>query len=238
MTEFLARGGTVTRCAPMATRVQPSVGLRRPAPRPDAELPDLMAFAGRRWYVAALAEPGQDYAARDRLVAGGWRPWLVECRIRRRDAKTGVAVSARLPAFPGYLLLPLDLAREAWEMVEAVDGIDRLLRLAGAESPRALPGDAVARLHRLVAEADGVVLIEDGNRCRWRDPAMPQPKRAEIFAAGEKVRVIAGPFQGFEGLYVALASEDRIKILLDTLGGGRVIALPEAWVFPRGDQAD
>jgi transcription antitermination factor NusG len=224
------QGRGATRCRPVQARrhdwATPA------APRGAIALPDLMALAGRRWYVAAI-DPGNDYRVHREVVAAGFAlAWLVECRIRRRDAKRGVMFTAPEPAFPGYLLVPLDLARDPWPAIEEVDGVERLLRRAGAESPAPIRGEAVARLRADIDIAGGVVIIEEGSRARWKELVEKTLKREEIFAKDQRLRIVAGPYTGFEGLYQEPRPEERIKMLLDTVESAPVVELPEAWVEP------
>ena len=240
-------GRGVTRCGTAKARMS---GWKRSRPQiavPDAldvpavdfvVAPDGAALRiGRKWYVAAV-EPGRDYrvAAELARVLGprGVEAWLPECKVRKRQARRGVMVSAVEPLFPGYLLVRVDLALCGGPAaIEAADGVDCLLRRIGGALPYPLPGDAVAGLKRQIDQAGGVLLIEDGH-WRWKKEL---EERKEICAAGAPVRVLGGPFTSFNGLYLETRGEDRVKILLDIFGRPTAIEIEEALVEPVADPA-
>lgn len=227
-------GARFTRCPARPAR-RSGLGHEPAVPLLGAALPDLAAMAGRSWYVVAV-ELQADYPVREELRARGFTPWLVECRTRVRDApKREVRLGDPEPAFPGYLLLPLDLARDTWATIEEIDGVDRLLRHAGAERPTPIRGAAIAELRGVIERAGGVVVIEQGAKVsrRWKELLAPKDEKAlEPFAKGQALRITAGHYRGFSGLYLMQRAQDRVRLLLDTLYGGQVIDLPEAWVDP------
>jgi transcription antitermination factor NusG len=55
----------------------------------------------------------------------------------------------------------------------------------------------------------------------------------ETLRAGAEIAVIGGPFSGWRGLFECYEREGRVKILLDTMGARRVVAIPEALISPR-----
>jgi transcription antitermination factor NusG len=224
---FVAVGRGVTRCPPVKAR-HGAWARPKPAVAEPQGIADPHANAGRHWYVAAV-EPGRDYRVCDELRRGGLDAWLPECRVRRRDARRGVHFMRPEPVFPGYLLVRVDLALLAPEAIEATEGVDCLLRRAGDSRPCPLPGAAVAALKREIDAAHGVLIIEAG-ACHWKKPAADG--REEICAPGEPVRVLEGPFTGFNALYLQRAAADRIKILLDIFGRSTAIEIEEALVEP------
>lgn len=169
------------------------------------------------WFVISSV-PAKEYRVRDRLEKQGWQTWLPECVVERKHKRYhGLINRSRGPLFPGYLFVRFDLNLAQWRMIEEVDGVERLLR--NGIFPRALPIDDVERLQKLCEADGGALVIKAG-----------MPRRQ--YLAGETVRVIGGPFEGFEAIVDSPDAKDRINILLDILGGTRVIAVPEALVEP------
>lgn len=50
------------------------------------------------------------------------------------------------------------------------------------------------------------------------------------FKPRQQIRVLDGPFAGFDGLFMAAAGEDRIKIMLDIFGRNTSLEIDEASV--------
>jgi transcription antitermination factor NusG len=237
---FFADGGAVTRGAPVKARyggwARPKPVIASPA-RLDEPAVDFIVDAGggvtlgQHWYIVAV-EPGRDYRIAEELSRGGVETWLPECRVRKRDARKGTMLLKIEPVFPGYLLVRLDRDRVSAGLIaaiEGVDGVDCLLRRVGDLRPCPLPGGEVASLKEQIDVSQGVVIIEAG-ACRWKK--RDERNRKEICAPGAEVRVLAGMFQGFNGLYLETTAIGRIKILLDIFGRSTPIDIEEALAQP------
>jgi len=195
--------------------------VRRPCPAAIKVPAEWCYGPAAAWYVVAT-EPAKEYRVRDQLDREGWSVWLPECvMVRQHKRYAGLVSRLKGPLFPGYLFARLDLSVARWRILEDEDhrdvGVSRVLRLD--ERPRALPGADIERLRLLVEEDGGALIIKAGRLRR-------------TLALGETLRVIDGPFAGFNGLYQSDKAKDRINILLDILGAPRVIAVAEAWVEP------
>lgn len=120
-----------------------------------------------------------------------------------------------VPLFPGYLFLGLDEGRQALAPVRSTLGVAGVVRF-GAE-------------YALVPDA-----IVQGLRAR----ANPQtglhrlalPARIE---AGAPVRIVAGPFDGLEGVFQREAGDDRAIVLLSVLGQSASVGVRAGNVVPR-----
>jgi transcription antitermination factor NusG len=69
---------------------------------------------------------------------------------------------------------------------------------------------------------DGVVTL----------PSPPRPTK-RVFARGERVRIVAGPLAGFNGLHSGLTHHEREVILLVLLGAERQVMIASGLVAPR-----
>jgi transcription antitermination factor NusG len=195
--------------------------VRRPAPAAIKVPPEWGDGPGAAWYVVAT-DPAKEYRVRDCLALEGWRVWLPECVIERQHKRFAGLVSRLKGAlFPGYLFARIDMSLARWRILEDERhrdaGIERLLRLD--DRPLPVPDDDIERLVALVAEDGGALVIRRGQRRR-------------TLIIGEPVRVIDGPFTGFNGLYQAIEAQDRINILLDIFGRDTLVAMAEAQVEP------
>lgn len=143
--------------------------------------------------------PGQEARAETNLLRQGFRVWLPAIHKIRRHARRVDTV--RMPLFPGYLFVQLDLDREAWSPINSTYGVRRLL--ARNTRPETLHERFVADLRNTVAE-DGTCTL---------------PPECEHFRPGAQVRVAWGPFADCIATILDLAPKERVLLLLDLLGG-------------------
>ena len=137
---------------------------------------------------------------------------LPRIRFRRRERHRLVWVTEAL--FPTYLFARFDLW--TWlAQVEAVPGVIELVRF-GAHWP-AIPASVIDAL-RANAPGDLVHVIDQG----------PAP--------GQAIEVVAGPFQGFEGVVTrVLPAGQRIQVLLELLGRQTAVEVAATAVTTPGE---
>lgn len=171
------------------------------------------------WYVVCAQ---REYRARDELQERGvGEVWLPECRVvvTKRRARTIVDG----PLFPGYLFVRGILTDEWLKSVLSARHIDDLLRVNAY--PIAAREQQMAKLQRLVADNGGRILIEHGRVKRGFDHI-----DEEAFKPDQELRILDGPFAGFNALYRKPAGRDRIKILVDIFGRVNEMTIDEASV--------
>jgi len=157
----------------------------------------------RRWYVVRTQAHREPHAARH-LENQGFQVFLPRFLKSRRHARKFETVLA--PLFPRYMFIKLDLERDRWRSVNGTFGVDRLLMRQGG--PEAVPFGLVEQLHAS-ASTDGIVC------------------RSESLKEGQAIRVVAGPFAEVLGTLDRLDDHNRVRVLLDILGGKVPVALPE-----------
>lgn len=147
-----------------------------------------------RWY-AVHTQPCWEHRASARLTAQGYR---VFCPLLRKVVRHARKSESKLVAlFPGYLFLNLDISRDRWRSVNGTRGVIRLL--AQRDIPQAIPPGIVEGLLSHVDMYDVLA---------W----MP------VLSAGQRVRIIEGPFEDFVGTLQRMEGSDRVHVLLDFLG--------------------
>jgi len=149
-----------------------------------------------RWYVVNT-RPHQEARAEMNLKRQGYRAWLPVMERSRRHARRIDTV--RVPVFPGYLFVELDVERQAWNAINGTFGVRRLL--TDGARPQPLPDTFVAALRGAGEGKDACVIT----------PADLEP--------GDKVRITSGPFVDYVAVVHELAPGDRVKLLLNVLGG-------------------
>ena len=82
----------------------------------------MIAASACRWYVVHT-RPHRERRAEANLLRQGNRAWLPQMERSRRHARRIETV--RMPLFPGYLFVSLDMARDAWRAIDGTFGVRR-----------------------------------------------------------------------------------------------------------------
>jgi transcriptional antiterminator RfaH len=123
---------------------------------------------------------------------GTFVPLVTEVRARQ---------AAQVPAFPGYVFIRFDLARDRWRAIAGTYGMRRLF---GATPERPTP----------VREREMAALLAEG----WGKP-MDDAGLARVFDVGAEVQVVdpASPWHGQVGI-CQLSEGQRITLLMSLFG--------------------
>lgn len=149
--------------------------------------------AGRRWY-CAYTHPGQEVLAAAGLQRAGFITFLPLFVARGDTRKTIV------PLFPSYLFVGFDRDREVWTPIAHTRGVKTLFSTA-TKLPQPVP---VGVVEALIERSAATGLIDDG------------PPETPAIAAGDTVRIVAGPLADLAGL-CSKSAGDRVEILLGIL---------------------
>lgn len=150
---------------------------------------------GKRWYLV-YAKPRQERVARTHLERQGYPVYLPLARqVRRRGGRTHSAIA---PLFPRYLFVHLDREIDNWAPIRSTVGVVSLIRFG--QLPAAVPDDLIGFLRAREGE-DGLHAVAPS-----------------AYKAGARVRITAGGLTGYEGIFVAASSRQRVLVLLNILG--------------------
>jgi transcriptional antiterminator RfaH len=100
--------------------------------------------------------------------------------------------------FPRYLFIHLDDKTDNWAPIRSTLGVVSLVRFG--HEPAKVP-DTLLKLLAAREGSDGVHEVV-----------------TEEFRPGSKVRLTAGGFAGYEGIFKAKTGRERVVVLLDVLG--------------------
>lgn len=153
------------------------------------------SMTSRKWYLV-YAKPRQEALAKANLERQGYEIYLPLLRTPRR--RLGRRVIQIEPMFPRYLFIRLDKIRDNWAPIRSTFGVSRLVRF-GAE-PTPVPDDLVAALQSR------------------DDQSGVQDRPLHEFKHGEPVRIEEGPFVGYQGIFLAKSSRERVVVLLNIVG--------------------
>ena len=149
---------------------------------------------GDSWYLV-YTKPRQEDKAWWNLDRQQFRCYLPYVRTRRR--RQGRYETVTEPMFPRYLFIRLAAGVEDWSPIRSTLGVSHLVRFG--MWPARVPDSLVETIRRRAR--DGFCDL------------CPEPLKT-----GEKVRVLDGPFRGYEGIFRTPRGEERAMILLDVAG--------------------
>jgi transcriptional antiterminator RfaH len=153
------------------------------------------SVGGTGWYLAQVRPNSFEIAERN-LVRQGFRVFCPKQEVTRRRA--GRFVRVMQPLFPGYLFVPFDPTAAAWRVINSTYGVSRLVHF-GDHVPARVPQDLIIALMA---------------RCDANGCFLPP----EVLKAGDRVRVLSGPFAQFVATVESLTPQRRVWVLLDLMG--------------------
>jgi len=145
----------------------------------------------KAWYLIH-SKPRLEAVAREQLQRQGYETYLPLAPVRRR--KRGRTFSDIGPMFPRYLFIHLSDKTDDWGPIRSTIGVTNLVRFA--QSPARVPDNLIEAL-RQREDSKGVQILASTG-----------------FKQGEMVRIAEGPFEGYEAIFQAHTSKDRVILLL------------------------
>lgn len=148
-------------------------------------------------WIAVRTQPNSEAKAafhlrRQKFVA------YVPCYAKRRSHARKVD-TVRAPLFPGYIFADIAARDGQWRSIRSTAGVADVI--VQGDGPAVIPA---AVIHDIKAREDHGGLVRLG--------------RGQTFSPGQTVRLIDGPFAGYDGLFEAQTDAERVSILLTILG--------------------
>ena len=152
-----------------------------------------------QWY-AVQTHPNREFLASGALAAiDGVEAFLPTLHVQPVNPRA----RTERPFFPGYLFVRADLDELGRNSVRYQPGVTRLVGLD--DEPTPIPAPIIAEIRDRVAAAQATDPLGLG------DGAYLNP--------GDKVRILSGPLQGYEGMFdTRLGGQTRARILVDFMG--------------------
>jgi len=148
----------------------------------------------KAWYVIQ-AKPRNEFAARDNLERQGYSTYLpIVSQPRRRNNRR---IHITEPLFPRYLFIQLNKSTDNWSPIRSTIGVAKLVSFGFV--PAKVPDELISMLQER-ENTDGLHEI------------------TTEFKSGEKIRIEDGPMTGYEGVFLAQTSKERVIVLLEILG--------------------
>lgn len=150
----------------------------------------------KAWYLI-YTKPREEAVAKTNLERQGYTVYLpLAYQHRRRHHRREQIVA---PLFPRYLFIELTQYLDNWAPIRSTLGVSTLVRF-GME-PAVVP-DALVNLLKVRVGPEGVIDLT----------------ATAGFKPGSRVRIAEGGMTGYEGIFLASSSHDRVVILLDIVG--------------------
>jgi transcriptional antiterminator NusG len=171
--------------------------------------------AGVNWYVVQVAsgcEKRVKTNLEQRIKTLDVQDKIIQIEIPQTPTiklkKDGSRQSAQEKVFPGYVLIRMHMDDDAWQVVKNTPHVINFVgteqkrhygRGRGHVTPRPIGNAEAERIFRVTAEQEAVVKVD--------------------MAAGDKIKVLSGPFKDFEGEVIEVSPErSKLKALLSIFG--------------------
>jgi transcriptional antiterminator RfaH len=167
----------------------------------------LAAAQGARWYLVHT-RPNNECKAELNLAAQGFATFVPRIDKTIRHARRLKTV--RRPLFPRYAFVRFDIERDRWLSVCGTFGVTRLFMQDGRPVP--VP---VGLVEELLAHSDAGVTRLDVK-----------------LEAGQRVRILSGPFADFTATLARLDEGRRVEVLLEMMGASVSVSVDRRALAP------
>ena len=164
-----------------------------------------------RWFLI-LTKPSGEKTAKINLERQGYRVYYP--RLERSTLYRGRWIDRVVALFPRYLFVQLDPASQSLAPVRSTLGVASIVRF-GSEAA-VVPGAIVDGLLHSADPATGLHRLT----------------RGRALERGSVVHVIAGVFEGLQGIFERDAGNERVVILLKLLGKEAPVRVPGRFIVP------
>ena len=116
---------------------------------------------------------------------------LIKTTRQWSDRKKKVEV----PLFRGYVFIRIDILKEKLNILKT-DGVVKFIGIR--KNPSRIPDEQIHWVHMIVEKSDTV-------------------KNEKEIPVGQKVRVLAGPFKGVEGVAMRSGNQSRLVVVIESI---------------------
>ena len=116
---------------------------------------------------------------------------LIKTTRKWSDRKKKVEI----PLFRGYVFIKIDVDRDKLNILKT-DGVVKFIGIRN--KPSKIPGEEIRWIHMIVKESDTA-------------------QNEKEIPSGQKVRVMAGPFKGVEGVVMRTGNQSRLVIVIESI---------------------
>ena len=163
-----------------------------------------------RWY-AVYTKPNGENTAEVNLERQGYVVYLPRLKQARR--RRGRWVGIVEPLFPRYLFVRLEMQRDNIAPIRSTKGVTGLVRFGSEPAP--VPEGFVESLQAAADEESGCQIID-----------------CTLFKKGDVVRILEGPFAGYNAVFQSASGAERVIILLNLMGRENAVTVSTHHIAP------
>jgi transcriptional antiterminator RfaH len=167
-----------------------------------------------RWYLIHT-KPAREVVAETNLRRQGYEVYYPRLVWPRRARGRWVDRVGSL--FPRYLFLRLAVGHQALGPIRSTVGVANIVRFG----------------YDYTVVPDSV--IEDLRQRADSETGLHHLHSRALFEPGSSVRIVAGVFEGLEGVFQRESGDERVMLLLGLLGRETLVQLPASFVMPQFD---
>lgn len=171
-----------------------------------------VVYPDHKWYVVNV-HSGMEYKAKlsleERVRSLKKEPLISEVIVPEEtvvELVKGQKKTTKRKFFPGYILVKMLLTDDSWHMIKNTPKISGFV--GDKRNPVAVPESEILRMTNRISEG------------------ATRPKSKVNFAEGEKVRVIDGPFNNFNGVIEDVnGDKGKLRVLVSIFGRSTPVEL-------------
>ena len=163
----------------------------------------------RSFWFAVCSKPRQEAVAEENLMRQGFYVYLPRLRIRRR--RRGQWIDSIEVLFPRSLFIRIDPVRQNLAPVRSTRGVIGLVRFGG--QPAVVPDEVM----------DALLQCQDPTSGFHQENLTP-------YSAGDRIKLVDGPFAGMEAVFAEPDGEKRVIVLLELMGKTNQVRVSRDWV--------
>lgn len=171
----------------------------------------------RRWYILKVQSNRED-SIREALLRkiniAGLNDYFGDIIVpveKRTEFKNGKRRVVRQKLYPGYIVVNMELNDDTWYLVRDTNGIGDFTGSGGKPSP--MPDSEVAKIVT-----------------KHEEKVDEAPKLMINFNPGDRVKIIEGTFENFEGEVVSIdQSNGRVTVMITIFGRSTPVENLEHW---------
>ena len=144
------------------------------------------------WYLIQT-KPRSENIALENLSNQGYRCYLPLVKLER-FVQNKIVVQ-KVPLFPRYLFIELDLdfSSKGWGSIRSTRGVSQLIKFGS--TPAKVSDELINLMCARESESDSKV--------------------KPLYKSGQSIKILSGPFLGFESIYQGMDSQMRVIVLLE-----------------------
>ncbi len=142
------------------------------------------------WYLIQT-KPRSENLALENLSNQGYKCYLPLMKVEKVINKK-IEIK-KVPLFPHYLFINLDFESKGWTPIRSTRGVSRLVSF----------GQIPAKIHDELVQHI------------YSREHLSKSEVQSLYQQGQSLKIIKGPFSGFDSIYQGLDSEMRVIVLLE-----------------------